>query len=121
MLGGFKVDYKNIINSLESKITKEDTGAIESDIEYYVALGQGVKYLYNISPKKHRNGTIPFTKAKSIEQLKERFRNLFKENMVLINGNTKINNLFAMVFGYIPESKIDEFAIDYGFFHRAII
>lgn len=118
---GFMGDVAlEIKQKLKEKMDKEDTGKIESDEEYYFAVGQLIYYLLYQSKAKSipQSGINRFLTVKTDVLLKEKLRNLYMK----YNYNTSIldkrfKNIYGMIAGYIPEQKMNQDMLITGFLH----
>ncbi|MDQ0461493.1 type I-B CRISPR-associated protein Cas8b/Csh1 [Clostridium sardiniense] len=111
-------------NKLREKIIMKDTGSIESDKEYFFAVGQLINYFMskNKGSKKVQSLINPIINAKSDERLKEELKRLYKKyNYDIDQYSRKFNNMFAMVSSYKPEERIDDDLIIAGYLHSNLI
>lgn len=111
-------------NSLREKINKDDTDVINSDREYYFAVGQLTSYFISLSKGKNKVHSLanPIINGKKDKRIKDELRKLYKKyNYTIKTGNRKFKNLFAMVSSYIPEEKVDEDLIIAGYLHSNLI
>lgn len=109
--GGYKMadKIKCISESLFEKINSKQTQCIQSDEEYYFAIGQLASYLIskNKSSKNKNHSLInPILNARNKEKLMLEIRNLFKKyNYAIDYGSKRFDNLYAMIVGYEVEDK----------------
>lgn len=111
-------------NKLREKIIIQDTGSIESDKEYFFAVGQLINYFMakNKGSKKVQSLINPIINVKNDERLKEELKRLYKKyNYDIDQYSRKFNNMFAMVSSYKPEGKIDDDLIISGYLHSNLI
>lgn len=114
----------DIKNKLREKITVKDTGSIESDKEYFFAVGQLTNYFMskNKGSKKVQSLISPIINAKSDERLKEELKRLYKKyNYDIDQYSRRFNNMFAMVSSYKPEDKVNDDLIIAGYLHSNLI
>lgn len=113
-----------IADNLREKINKTQTDKIESDKEYYFAVGQISSYLLSLnkSSKKMHSLINPILNCKSDEKLKGEIEKLFKKyNYAIEKRNKRFNNLKAMVLGYVPENKVDDNILVAGYLYSNLI
>lgn len=112
-------------NRLRSKINNGDTGFIESDIEYYFAVGQLANYFISLSKSKKKVHSLvnPILNIKTDERLKEELKKLFKKyNYIIEIKYIRIRNLYAMISSYFPNDKrVNEELIIAGYTHSSLI
>lgn len=115
----------NIAGGIREKINGSHTGKIESDQEYYFAVGQLVNYLlsFNKSSKATHSLINPILNCKKPEKLKGEALKMFKRyNHDDKMGGKRFNNLYAMVLGYVPDSNIvDEKMLLTGYLYSSLI
>lgn len=114
----------DIKNKLREKINIKDTGSIESDKEYFFAVGQLTNYFMskNKGSKKVQSLINPIINAKSDERLKEELKRLYKKyNYDIDQYSRKFNNMFAMVSAYKAENKVNDDLIIAGYLHSNLI
>lgn len=106
--GGKEMNYDKVVSTLREKINSRTTLKIESDDEYYFAVGQILNYFIskNKSNKKTHSLINPILNCKSDNLLKEKIEKLFKKYNYDIGINSKrFNNMGAMVLSYPPHQK----------------
>ncbi|MGO0904763.1 CRISPR-associated protein Cse4 [Clostridioides difficile] len=109
--GGYKMadKIKCISESLFEKINSKQTQCIQSDEEYYFAIGQLASYLIskNKSSKNKNHSLInPILNARNKEKLMLEIRKLFKKyNYAIDYGSKRFDNLYSMIVGYEVEDK----------------
>lgn len=111
-------------NNLREKINEKDTQTIESDKEYYFAVGQFVNFLLSKSKSKNKLHSLanPFINAKSDKVIKEKLRNIYKRYNYDIDMYLKrVNNIYAMIVSYEPQGKVDQDMIIAGYLHSNLI
>ncbi len=124
--GGDKMaDILNgVASSLREKINKNQTDKIESDIEYYFAVGQISSYLLSLnkSSKKMHSLINPILNCKTDEKLKAQLAMFFKKyNYAIKKENKRFNNLKAMILAYEPECKINDNILVAGYLYSSLI
>ena len=112
----------DIKNELREKINANETPMINSDREYYFAVGQYVGYLISKSKSKVKPQSLlnPFINAKNEELLREKLKNLYKKYNYDVQGKRQ-DNMYAMVLSYKAEGKIDQDMIIAGYLHSNLI
>lgn len=113
-----------IKDSLREKINKDDTDVINSDKEYYFAVGQLTSYFISLSKSKNKVHSLanPIINGKKDTRIKDELRKLYKKyNYTIKIGNKKFKNLYAMVSSYIPEEKVNEDLIIAGYLHSNLV
>ncbi|MDD2980683.1 MAG: type I-B CRISPR-associated protein Cas8b/Csh1 [Hespellia sp.] len=104
--------------SVERKVFADKTTPIESDEEYYYAVGQLVGYLLSLSKAKEKNQALlnPFMNAKTDTMIKNRITQIYKKyNYAIPDYARRFKNLLAMVEGYIPDGEVDQQKIMLGY------
>lgn len=124
--GGIKMaDILNrTITSVKAKVNDDNYINLENDDEYYYSVGQAVSYL--LSKHKGKNNPLslaePFVNAKSNKVLMENLRKLYKKYAYdPYCNNKKFKNLYSLVLGYEPESKVNEDMILAGFLTNNLV
>ncbi len=111
-------------NNLREKINAKDTQSIESDKEYYFAVGQFVNFLLSKSKSKNKLHSLanPFINAKSDKVIKEKLRNIYKRyNYDIDMYSKRVNNIYAMIVSYETQGKVDQDMIIAGYLHSNLI
>ena len=102
---------KDTKNSLREKINLKETQSIESDEEYYFAVGQIANYLISLSKSGNKSHSLlnPILNTKNENRLKEEIMKLFKKyNYSIKKDSKRFNNLYSMILAYKPEAKIND-------------
>ncbi len=106
----------------ENRVTQ---GVIESDEEYYFAVGQFISYLFSLSKANTKKQSLinPFLNCKSDKRLKELLERLYKKYNHAIEGNYgRASSLNRMIIGYIPnESKVKNDILIAGYLYSSLI
>lgn len=115
-------------NNLREKINidtnTEDTKSIESDKEYYFAVGQFVYFLLSKSKSKNKVHSLanPFINAKSDKVIKEKLRHIYvRYNYDIDMYLKRVDNIYAMIVSYEPQGKVDQDMIIAGYLHSNLI
>lgn len=115
---------KTLNDKLRVKINDKNTGFIESDDEYFFAVGQVANYLLSLnkSSKKTHSMVNPILNCKSSEKLKVEIEKIFRKyNYAIDRNNKRFNNLSAMVLGYEAEGNINEDILVAGYLYSNLI
>ncbi|OON99503.1 MAG: hypothetical protein ATN35_12235 [Epulopiscium sp. Nele67-Bin004] len=113
-----------LIGELTQKVSSKSNEVLESDEQYYVAVGQMLYYLqsYSKAGKNMQNFINPVLNSKSDKRIKDILMQLYKRyNYDMYAGSRRFNNLYSMVLGYTPENKVDENFIIYGYLTNNIL
>lgn len=116
--------YAEIEEKLRKKINSKEVCCLESDDEYYYAVGQLVNYFISLNQSKVKTHSLanPFFCAKDDQVIKEKIRQFFvKYNYKLKHGGRKVNNLCAMISRYAPDSKVNQSALLSGYLSDQLI
>lgn len=114
----------DVKEKLRNKISLGGDQIIESDKEYFFAVGQLVSFfLYQSkSKKKPLSLANPFINAKKDEMIKEKLKALFRKYNYDLKGNIfRFKNLYCMVAGYQVTEKINDDMIIAGYLHSNLL
>jgi CRISPR-associated protein Csh1 len=119
-----KENKNTIREQLKDKINLEDTPLIESDAEYYYAVGQVSKFL--IKQKKSRelyqSEFNPILKCKTDEKLKSELVRMYELcNHSIFLEFKRFNKIYSMVLDYNPTNKTNIYMLLAGFLDDVII
>ncbi|MGN0193287.1 MAG: hypothetical protein ACI4CY_07185 [Candidatus Gastranaerophilaceae bacterium] len=113
-----------IVAKLDEKINSKTSYEIESDDEYYFAVGQLAKFFIRCSKstdKKH-SLFIPLLKCKKKEDIKKVLERMFVKYGYSISANwLKFNNLYGMICRYSPEKSINYDILTGGYLYRLLL
>lgn len=112
------------VNKLREKLNQNVTGRIESDEEYYFAVGQLANYFLTLSKAKVKSHFLskPILTAKTDEKLKNELKKLYNKYSYDIKFSRRFNNMYAMVCLYSDvKSQINEDALLAGYLHSSLI
>ncbi|WP_042274353.1 type I-B CRISPR-associated protein Cas8b/Csh1 [[Clostridium] dakarense] len=115
---------KDTKNALREKINSKETQSIQSDEEYYFAIGQVANYLISLNKSGNKTHSLlnPILNTKNEIKLKEEIMKLFKKHNYAIKKDSKrFNNLYSMILGYNPENKINEDLLLAGYLNSSLI
>ena len=116
--------YQKIRENLREKINQTKQGGIESDEEYFYAVGQLVYYFISLSKTGDKNHSLanPFLNTASNEFLQRKLRQYFlKYNYQISFYKGRFERLYGMVMGYILEGKISQEDILAGYISDNLI
>lgn len=116
--------YHDIRNVLREKINQQQDCEIESDMEYFYAVGQLADYFISLSKTQNRVHSLgnPFFNATSDDVIKTRLHQYFmKYNYLIKRAGQRFNQLYAMVSGYLPEGKVSQEDIVAGYISNNLI
>lgn len=116
--------YSEIREKLKEKINCQEEQIIESDEEYFYAVGQLVKYYISLSKAKEKTHSLanPFLNAANNEVLQTRLGQYFmKYNHEIEEGNRRFNRMYRMVLGYVLEGKIKQESIVAGYLSDGLV
>lgn len=116
----------NLKKNLARKVFAKEVIPLENDEEYYYAVGQLVSYLLSLSKAKDKNQSLlnPFINAKNDAIIKQKILQIYKKYNYCIPCNAKrVNNMLAMVEGYIPDSEqmVNQEMIVLGYVENSLI
>lgn len=102
---------------LRKKINSTGDHSIESDLEYFYAVGQIANYyLSKTKSNQPVYSTInPVINCKTDEKLKDLIKRLFLKYNYAIQPSRRFGNLQSMIFSYIPDSPIDSVTLIAGY------
>lgn len=113
----------NLREKLNCKNDKK-LNKIESDMEYYFAVGQEAYYLLSLSKSNNKNQSLinPFLNAKGDDILKDKLKKLYiKYNYAIGFNQGKASKLYSMILGYKPEDKVNQDMIIAGFLNNNLM
>ena len=116
---------KDIKDKLRRKISEKATNSIESDREYFFAVGQLTSYFISKSKGKSKPMSLvnPIISSKTDEKIKLKISLLFKKYNYDINldSDLRFKNLYSMILAYKPEGKIENDLIIAGYLNSNLI
>lgn len=104
--------------NLKEKIYSEEYTGLQSDREYYFAVGQLARYLIHLSKagKKKQSQINPFLNAWTDAKLKELLGKLYKKyNYDIPVGVKRVSRLYGMIEGYEPTEQVMQDMVTAGF------
>lgn len=114
-MADFSIDLRE---NLKTKICSEVYMGLESDREYYFAVGQLARYFVYLSKagKKKQSLINPFLNARTDSKLKDLLGKSFKKyNYAISVGAKHISRLYGMVECYEPQEQVMQDMISAGF------
>lgn len=116
---------KDVKDKLRGKISEKATNSIESDREYFFAVGQLTSYFISKSKGKSKPMSLvnPIISSKTDEKIKLKLSLLFKKYNYDINldSDLRFKNLYSMILAYKPEGKIESDLIIAGYLNSNLI
>ena len=116
--------YGDIRKKLSDKINKKEYSQIESDEEYFYAVGQLVYYFISLNKSKDKKHSLanPFFNARNNELLQKKITQFFKKyNYIIGTTNLRFNNLYSMVSSYELTGKVESEEIIAGYISSNLI
>lgn len=116
--------FQCVRKQLQNKILGTENCVIESDEEYYYAVGQLASYFLSLTKTKNRKQSLinPFMNAKSDKLLKTRLKQCYtKYNYDIVENNSRFNHLYGMILSYEPESEVNQDLIVLGYISDNLI
>lgn len=114
-MADFSVELRE---NLKTKIHSEEYIGLESDREYYFAVGQLARYFIylNKTAKKKQSLINPFLNAGTDKKLKDLVGKYFKKyNYAISMGAKRVSRLYGMIEGYEPQEPVLQDMISAGF------
>lgn len=114
-MADFSVELRE---NLKTKIYSEEYVGLESDREYYFAVGQLARYFIylNKTAKKKQSLINPFLNAGTDKKLKDLVGKYFKKyNYAISMGAKRVSRLYGMIEGYEPQEPVLQDMLSTGF------
>ena len=108
---GMEEKYTDIQNRLRDKINQSAECEIETDEEYFYAVGQLVFYFISLSKAKEKMHSLanPFLTAADNHVIKKRLKQYFmKYNYQLKFNGYRFNRMYRMVDAYVLKNKVQQ-------------
>ena len=115
---------KTIVDTLDSKINSQTNCEIETDDEFYFAIGQVANYFISLnkSSKKAHSLITPILQCKNVEKLKKELNKMYLKYSYAIPSNSlRFNNLYGMICRYEPEKQINSDMLTGGYLYQNLI
>lgn len=111
------------VNTLREKVNSKITSSIESDSEYFFAVGQLTNYFLSLSKAKMKRHSLSnsILNAKSDAKIKNELHKLFFKYNNETQNNRRFNNLYSMINGYYPKDRVDVDSLIRGYLHSSLI
>lgn len=118
--------YNMIEDDLRKKINDKSMQKmeVESDEEYFYAVGQVTYYFVSLSETKEKTHFLanPFFNVKNDVVLKEKLRQFFKKYNYKINfGKGRFEKMLGLISGYEPDGPVLQDAIIAGYLRKNLI
>ncbi len=118
-------DYKSVRESLSDKISqKNQCNELESDEEYFYAVGQLVYYFISLSKSKDKKNSLanPFFNSHNNEILQKKLKQYFlRYNYIIDVNNYRFRNIYSMISSYKLKGKIKSEEIIAGYMSNNLI
>lgn len=114
-MADFSVELRE---NLKTKLCSDEYIGLESDKEYYFAVGQLARYFIylNKTAKKKQSLINPFLNAGTDKKLKDLVGKYFKKyNYAISMGAKRVSRLYGMIEGYEPQEPVLQDMISAGF------
>ncbi|MBZ0841946.1 CRISPR-associated protein Cse4, partial [Clostridioides difficile] len=117
---------KVISESLFEKINSIKTKCIQSDEEYYFAVGQLASYFISKNKSKNKNHSLinPILNAQNRKKIMLEIEKLFKKYNydISYDNNRRFKNLYSMIVGYeVEEKKVNRDLLIGGYLYYNLI
>ncbi len=115
---------KTIVETLDRKINSQTNNEIETDDEFYFAVGQIANYFISLnkSSKKAHSLISPILQCKNVEKLKKELSKMYlKYSYAIPTNSLRFNNLYGMICRYEPEQKINSDMLTGGYLYQSLI
>ncbi|HBN6238689.1 TPA: CRISPR-associated protein Cse4, partial [Clostridioides difficile] len=117
---------KVISESLFEKINSIKTKCIQSDEEYYFAVGQLASYFISKNKSKNKNHSLinPILNAQNRKKIMLEIEKLFKKYNydISYDNNRRFKNLYSMIVGYeVEEKKVNRDLLIGGYLYYSLI
>lgn len=121
---GMAEKYSDIRNRLREKINQSGDCVIETDEEYFYAVGQLVFYFISLSKAKEKMHSLanPFLTAASDTVIRKKLKQYFmKYNYQLKFNGYKFNRMYSMVDAYVLKNKVQQEYLFGGYISNNLI
>ncbi len=115
---------KTIVETLDRKINNQTNNEIETDDEFYFAVGQIANYFISLnkSSKKVHSLISPILQCKNVEKLKKELGKMYlKYSYAIPTNSLRFNNLYGMICRYEPKQKINLDMLTGGYLYQSLI
>lgn len=130
---GGEEDMAQVMNEIRETIyekmnrdlkNQKDSVNVETDQEYYYAVGQLVGYFLSLNRATKKTHALfnPFLTIKKDEVLKEKIKVLFlKYSYAIEQGGRRFKNLYSMVLNYEPKGECDHTYLLAGYISNNLV
>ncbi|NLK42897.1 MAG: hypothetical protein GX300_00700 [Tissierellia bacterium] len=115
---------RDIRETLRKKINSGEYESIDSDEEYFYAVGQLLRYYISLNKTTKKNHSLlnPFLNLKSNKILKDRLALFFKKyNYTIPEKSLRFNNIYKLIISYQPQTEINQDYIIAGYISNSLI
>lgn len=115
---------KTIVESLDTKINSKTNLEIESDEEFYFAVGQIANYFISLNKttKKTQSLISPILQCKSANKIKKQLQKMYmKYNYAIPTNALRFNNLYGMICRFEPKKSVDFDMLTGGYLYQSLI
>lgn len=115
---------KNLEEKLTQKINSEESKEIESDDEFYFAVGQVANYFISLNKSSEKTHSLvsPIFQCKSVAKLKRQLNKMFLKYSYAISTNSlRFNNLYGMINRYDAKDSINFDMLIGGYLFQSLI
>lgn len=121
--GEYMPDFSvSLRENLKQKLVAGESVGLESDTEYYYAVGQLARYFIFLNKSSKRNESLinPILNAKNSNAIRERILQYYKKYNYAI-ASKKTNLLCKMVLGYETQGKVQQDMICMGYVDNNLV
>ncbi len=115
---------KTIVETLDTKINSKTNLEIESDEEFYFAVGQLANYFISLNKttKKSQSLISPILQCKTADKIKKQLQKMYmKYNYAIPTSALRFNNLYGMICRYAPKKSVDFDMLTGGYLYQSLI
>ena len=115
---------KTIVENLDTKINSKINLEIESDEEFYFAVGQIANYFISLNKttKKTQSLISPILQCKSADKIKKQLQKMYmKYNYAIPTNALRFNNLYGMICRFEPKKSVDFDMLTGGYLYQSLI
>lgn len=115
---------KTIVESLDTKINSKTNLEIESDEEFYFAVGQIANYFISLNKttKKTQSLISPILQCKSADKIKKQLQKMYmKYNYAIPTNALRFNNLYGMICRFEPKKSVNFDMLTGGYLYQSLI
>lgn len=115
---------KNLEEKLTQKINSKESKEIESDDEFYFAVGQVANYFISLNKSSEKTHSLvsPILQCKNVAKLKRQLNKMFLKYGYAISTNSiRFNNLYGMINRYDAKDSINFDMLIGGYLFQSLI